>query len=112
MADMELYVVSVEKLEPVKWDVDAMDRLVLDSKKKAMLKGLVGQQNSNRNLGMRGDLITGKGQSLIVLLHGPPGVSLCFASPVSVWVLTISSRSEKRSLPSVSLRLYESRSYH
>lgn len=71
----ELYTVSVDKLEPVQWDVDAMDHLVLDNKKKDMLKGLVGYHYSRGDERSRGDLIAGKGQSLVILLHGPPGVS-------------------------------------
>lgn len=72
------YTVSIDNLQPVKWDEDAMDHLVLDTKKKDMLKGLV-RYHSNRNRrNERGDLIAGKGQSLVILLHGPPGVSFSF----------------------------------
>ena len=83
LTSKEFYAVSVEKLEQVKWDVGAMNRLVLEDKKKEMLKGLVGQHYSPRYQGMRGDLIAGKGQSLVILLHGPPGVRPLFSWPRS-----------------------------
>lgn len=68
------YTVSVDNLKPVEWNKDAMDHLVLDTRKKDMLKGLV-SYHSNRNRGNeQADLIAGKGQSLVILLHGPPGV--------------------------------------
>jgi hypothetical protein len=76
----ELYTISVDNLQPVKWNEDAMDHLVLDSKKKDMLKGLVRYHSSRDGRNGRGDLIEGKGQSLVILLHGPPGVRLLFFS--------------------------------
>ncbi|KAJ9144049.1 p-loop containing nucleoside triphosphate hydrolase protein [Pleurostoma richardsiae] len=69
----EFYSASVTNLRTVGWNVDAMDHLVLDVKKKDMLKGLVGYHYSRDDRG-KGDLIAGKGQSLVILLHGPPGV--------------------------------------
>ena len=107
----EFHIVSVEKLGPVKWDVGAMDRLVLEEKKKDMLKGLVGQHYI-RDEGVRGDLIAGKGQSLVIPLYGPPGVRPLFPSPTAVYyvldnLLTVCLRSAKRLLPRVSLRLYK-----
>lgn len=72
------YTVSIDNLQPVKWNEDAMDHLVLDNKKKDMLKDLV-RYHSNRNRrNERGDIIAGKGQSLVILLHGPPGVGSSF----------------------------------
>ncbi|KAL6909246.1 P-loop containing nucleoside triphosphate hydrolase protein [Trichoderma evansii] len=68
------YTVSVDNLQPVKWNKDAMDHLVLDTKKKEMLKGLVRYHFDRNRRNDRGDLIAGKGQSLVILLHGPPGV--------------------------------------
>ncbi|PTB46010.1 hypothetical protein M441DRAFT_52809, partial [Trichoderma asperellum CBS 433.97] len=68
------YTVSVNDLQPVEWNEDEMDHLVLEDKKKAMLKGLV-SYHSNRNCrNEKGDLIAGKGEGLVILLHGPPGV--------------------------------------
>ncbi|OJZ81951.1 hypothetical protein ASPFODRAFT_84868 [Aspergillus luchuensis CBS 106.47] len=74
LSDMQLYAASVERLTPVAWDVGAMDHLVLDEKKKDILKGLVGQHYNSQDHDMRSDIIDGKGKSLIILLHGPPGV--------------------------------------
>lgn len=74
LSDMKLYAAKVDQLAPVAWDTGAMDLLVLEEKKKNILKGLVGQHYNNRDRDMRSDLIAGKGNSLIILLHGPPGV--------------------------------------
>lgn len=68
------YIVSVDNLQPIEWNRDAMNHLVLDTRKKDMLEGLV-RYHSSRNRGNeKADLIAGKGQSLVILLHGPPGV--------------------------------------
>ncbi|KAL7920174.1 P-loop containing nucleoside triphosphate hydrolase protein [Trichoderma austrokoningii] len=70
----QTYTVSVDNLQPVEWNKDAMDHLVLDTRKKDMLKGLVRHHSSRSRRNEKADLIAGKGQSLIILLHGPPGV--------------------------------------
>lgn len=69
-----MYFVSVDNLQPVKWNEDAMNHLVLDTRKKDMLKGLVSYHSSRNRGNERADLIAGKGQSLVILLYGPPGV--------------------------------------
>lgn len=77
----ELYAVSVEKLEPVDWNVNAMKHLVLETKKKEMLQGLVSQHYHRDRSKHGGDLIAGKGEGLVILLHGPPGVRPLFFIP-------------------------------
>lgn len=72
------YIVSVDNLQQVQWNKDAMDHLVLDTRKKEMLKGLVHHHSSRNRGNERADLIAGKGQSLVILLHGPPGVCVSF----------------------------------
>jgi hypothetical protein len=81
----EFYLVSVQKLEPVKWNVDAMQYLVLDDKKKKLLHSLVTQHYNPERRNHGGDIISGKGEGLVILLDGPPGVrSPFFAPQVSV----------------------------
>lgn len=70
----------VDNIRPVKWNKDAFERLVLESDTKDMVKSLVMVRSSNigpnkRRLldMMKDDLISGKGNGLIMLLHGPPG---------------------------------------
>jgi hypothetical protein len=70
----EFFTVSVEKLDDVEWDTDAMEGLVLHDRRKSMLKGLVGHHYSPQNQKLKGDIIAGKGHGLVILLHGPPGV--------------------------------------
>lgn len=68
------YLVSINNLQAVDWNKDVMKHLVMDERKKLMLEGLV-RHHSDRNLRHdTGDLIAGKGQGLVILLHGPPGV--------------------------------------
>lgn len=74
------YMVSVDNLQPVEWNKDAMDHLVLDTRKKDMLKGLVSYHSSRNRRSERADLIVGKGESLVILLHGPPGVCVSISS--------------------------------
>jgi len=73
--------ISVEKLKPIVYDSLAYERLVLPQEKKALIKALV-LNNSERifetKKGIKNkkfsDLISGKGDGCIFLLHGPPGV--------------------------------------
>jgi hypothetical protein len=67
--------VSVGNLEPVSWNREAIELLVLDENKKDLLKGLVAQHSHRTKTGEFGDLIENKGKGLVILLHGPPGVS-------------------------------------
>ncbi|KAK2779387.1 AAA family ATPase [Colletotrichum kahawae] len=61
---------DVDKFHPVIWNEDAFDRLVLDQKTKEMIYALVDVQTATKKMD---DIITGKGNGLIVLLHGSPG---------------------------------------
>lgn len=64
--------VSVEHLRPVEWDHDAFRRLVLNAGKKDLIQSLV--QNHLADAGnSSADLIEGKGNGLVILLHGGPG---------------------------------------
>lgn len=67
--------VSVENLEPISWNREAIELLVLDENKKDLLKGLVAQHSHRTKTGEFGDLIENKGKGLVILLYGPPGVS-------------------------------------
>ncbi|KAK0469250.1 P-loop containing nucleoside triphosphate hydrolase protein [Desarmillaria tabescens] len=64
----------VEHLEPVVFDENAWDHLVLDKNVKTLIKGLVEvTKNSNSSSKIISDVISGKGGGLISVLHGPPG---------------------------------------
>ncbi|KAL8376073.1 hypothetical protein RB595_007270 [Gaeumannomyces hyphopodioides] len=60
----------VENCHAVSWNTKAFDRLVLDPKTKEMIRALVEVQMKATKME---DVITGKGNGLIVLLHGSPG---------------------------------------
>ncbi|KAK1461167.1 hypothetical protein CMEL01_14803 [Colletotrichum melonis] len=61
---------NVENTHPVDWNHKAFQRLVLDKKIKEMIHALVNVQTSAKKMD---DIITGKGNGLIILLHGSPG---------------------------------------
>lgn len=70
----------IDNIRPVNWNKEAFDRLVLLSKIKDMVKSLVLVRASSRDPKdlqtlntRRDDLIAGKGNGLIMLLHGGPG---------------------------------------
>ncbi|KAK4185255.1 P-loop containing nucleoside triphosphate hydrolase protein [Podospora australis] len=65
---------TLDNLQEIGWEAEVMDRLVLDVEEKRMLQGLVEQHHTRDKTGHRGDLFKGKGEELIILLHGPPGV--------------------------------------
>jgi hypothetical protein len=81
----DFYLATAEKLRPVAWDADAMERLVLEEEKKTLLEGLVSQHYSKDQNGHQRDFIPKKGEGLVVLLHGPPGVSLSQFNLRSKW---------------------------
>ncbi|KAK1623849.1 hypothetical protein BDP81DRAFT_465153 [Colletotrichum phormii] len=60
----------VENTHAVDWNYKAFDRLVLDAKTKEMIRALVDVQTSAKKMD---DIIAGKGNGLIILLHGSPG---------------------------------------
>ncbi|KIM98563.1 hypothetical protein OIDMADRAFT_31347 [Oidiodendron maius Zn] len=67
--------VAVSNIKKVKWNKRAFDHLVLEDDTKKLLKGLVEVHKENKNHGrIIHDVIPTKGQGLIILLHGPPGV--------------------------------------
>lgn len=64
-------ILNVDQLGVVEWQKKAFDKLVLDPKSKELIKALVSVHVSTRKMS---DIIRGKGNGLIVLLHGTPGV--------------------------------------
>ncbi|KAL1749228.1 P-loop containing nucleoside triphosphate hydrolase protein [Schizophyllum fasciatum] len=64
----------VDKLQPIDFDVDAFDYLVLPAQQKRLVKALVESHMKDQGEGGFDDVIKGKGKGLISILHGPPGV--------------------------------------
>lgn len=60
----------MEHIRPVKWNKKAFERLVLDFHKKEIIEALVKVHVSTSK---STDIIEGKGNGLIILLHGGPG---------------------------------------
>lgn len=63
-------ILNVESFEPIDWNDQAFKRLVLDEKIKEMIYALVEVQKTAEKMD---DIISGKGNGLIILLHGSPG---------------------------------------
>jgi hypothetical protein len=70
----------VDCIHPVCWNKKAYDRLVLPEQTKDLVRALVTVRTSQRGVkqgigvsGKRTDITTGKGNGLIMLLHGGPG---------------------------------------
>ncbi|KAH7063658.1 P-loop containing nucleoside triphosphate hydrolase protein [Macrophomina phaseolina] len=62
----------IDLANPVPWNHDAFDRLVLPGRYKEMILAFVESQATNRDV--FDDVIEGKGQGIIMLLHGAPGL--------------------------------------
>jgi hypothetical protein len=60
----------VDRLSEVVWNKEAFKSLVLDNKTKNLIQALISNQLEAEN---STDLISGKGNGLILLLHGGPG---------------------------------------
>ncbi|CAO2649162.1 Nn.00g101110.m01.CDS01 [Neocucurbitaria sp. VM-36] len=70
----------VDCIHPISWNKRAYDRLVLPAQTKELIRALVtvliSQRGVKQGLGTEGkriDIISGKGNGLIMLLHGGPG---------------------------------------
>lgn len=61
---------QIDKIKPVIWNKQAFQHLVIKEKTKRLIQALVSNQIEAEN---STDLITGKGNGLIMLLHGGPG---------------------------------------
>lgn len=68
---------SLDKLSPIQWNSKCFEELVLDATTKKTVQALV-STHSRRKLEPAedgfDDIVKGKGQGLVSVLHGPPGV--------------------------------------
>ena len=71
LAHFVIVLLNVDQIEPIVWNKKAFDRLVLEKKSKELVTALVTVHVSTNKIG---DIISGKGNGLIILLHGSPGV--------------------------------------
>ncbi|KAI0902231.1 P-loop containing nucleoside triphosphate hydrolase protein [Annulohypoxylon nitens] len=62
----------VDKVAPIEWNEKCFDDLVLDQDTKKTVQAVVATHSSSRD-GFD-DIVKGKGQGLVCVLHGPPGV--------------------------------------
>jgi AAA+ superfamily predicted ATPase len=61
---------EVDRLVDVQWNKEAFSQVVMDSKAKDLIRALVSRQTASER---SADIIGGKGNGLILLLHGSPG---------------------------------------
>ena len=64
------YDLVTDRVSDVKWNTEAFSKVVIDRKAKDLVRALVEKQLAP---GVSTDLIAGKGNGLILLLHGGPG---------------------------------------
>lgn len=64
-------------IEPVSWNKAAFERLVLKQDKKDLIEALV---TNHLEVGSMADVIEGKGNGLVILLHGGPGTGKTFTA--------------------------------
>lgn len=62
---------NIELVQPVEWNDEAFENLVLPPGRKDLLQSLIEAHNSELGFG---DFIPGKGHGLVINLYGPPGV--------------------------------------
>lgn len=80
LTEKQWVTIYVDGVHEIKWNKTAYDRLVIPSKTKELIRALVTVRTSQRGIkhglgvaGKRVDIIAGKGNGLIMLLHGGPG---------------------------------------
>jgi hypothetical protein len=64
------YDLAVDRISDVKWNKEAFQKVVIDRRAKDLIRALVSNQLAAE---VSTDLIEGKGNGLILLLHGSPG---------------------------------------
>jgi hypothetical protein len=64
------YDVAVDRISPVVWNKQVFETLVMDRKPKDLIQALISKQVASQK---STDLVAGKGNGLILLLHGGPG---------------------------------------
>ena len=66
----------VDKLSPIEWNTKCFEQLVLPDHQKELVQALVAEHTERATAVNAGfdDIVKGKGQGLILVLHGPPGV--------------------------------------
>lgn len=62
---------NVDLVQPIEWNDEAFENLVLPFGRKALLKSLVEAHISNVDFD---DFVVDKGRGLVINLYGPPGV--------------------------------------
>jgi DNA polymerase III delta prime subunit len=82
---VELY---VEYIHPIQWNKKAFDQLVLEERTKKLVKALIEVRISAERMG---DVIEGKGNGLIMLLHGSPGTGKTLTAGRFALYVSISS---------------------
>lgn len=60
----------MKHIEDIKWNKAAFDRLVMDPDKKSLITAMIKEHVITST---SADIIEGKGNGLIILLHGSPG---------------------------------------
>ncbi|KAK6193830.1 hypothetical protein LQW54_012050 [Pestalotiopsis sp. IQ-011] len=79
----------VDQISAIEWNTDCFDQLVLDPAPKRTVKALVSMhaRRSRSDSLAFDDIVKGKGQGLVLVLHGPPGVGKTLtAECVAEWV--------------------------
>lgn len=98
----------MERIQPITWNTEAFDKLVLPSNRKEVLQTLI--EAHTRDLGFD-DFIKGKGQGLVINLFGNPGVGKTLTAEAisdiiqAPYVFTASLNACRRLIPFVT-RLY------
>ncbi|KAK8135621.1 hypothetical protein PG984_003561 [Apiospora sp. TS-2023a] len=77
------YSVTIANLTPVEWQKDAIDGLVIAHDTKQTLCDLVEEHKRGSFAGSLSDFIANKGQALVLVLHGPPGVGKTLTAELS-----------------------------
>lgn len=72
---------NVEQIEDVDWNKKAFERLVLEQKSKDLIEALIKVHVSANRMG---DIMSGKGNGLIILLHGSPGTGKTLTAGKSI----------------------------
>ena len=78
---MKLY---IDQIHSIQWNKKAFDQLVLEERTKKLVKALIEVRISAERME---DVIEGKGNGLIMLLHGSPGTGKTLTAGTFLYIL-------------------------
>ncbi|KAI7780369.1 hypothetical protein LA080_016093 [Diaporthe eres] len=92
------YSVTIDSLKPISYEKEAMKSLVIPKETKTLLLGLIEEHRRTESQGALTDFIANKGESLIIVLNGPPGVGKTLTADKPLFSISLAQLSDEEQI--------------